>query len=187
MAAVRAPWSFDAAHYDAHPLPDPCVNITENPCKEDLEFWVLGFGLRSAARNYVSVGCARPYHVATRPNADTPTRRHARYADTPIRRYADTPIRRYADTPIRPLSRRATPDARERVPCYTRGQTPIGRRADGYCVVKIGTSWAFTMGRGFHLPVRASDFGAYRRMVRLKGPLGAGSQLASFSAPGLSC
>jgi len=41
-------------------------------------------------------------------------------------------------------------------------------------------------GGGFHLPVSASDFGAYRRMVKLNGPFGAGSQLASLSVPGLS-
>src|SRR6185312_10954517 len=39
----------------------------------------------------------------------------------------------------------------------------------------------FTTGGGFHLPVSASDFGAYRRIVRLKAPFGAGSQLASSS------
>lgn len=41
-------------------------------------------------------------------------------------------------------------------------------------------------GGGFHLPISASDFGAYNRMVRLNGPFGAGSQLVSLSAPGLS-
>src|SRR3981189_911658 len=44
----------------------------------------------------------------------------------------------------------------------------------------------FTTGGGFHLPVSASDFGAYRRIVRLKAPFGAGSQLASSSLPGLA-
>jgi hypothetical protein len=44
---------------------------------------------------------------------------------------------------------------------------------------------ALVTGGGFHLPVRASLFGAYRRMVRLNGSLGAGSQFASFSVPGL--
>ena len=42
------------------------------------------------------------------------------------------------------------------------------------------------IGGGFHLPVSASDFGAYSRIVRLNGPFGAGSQLASLFAPGLS-
>ena len=41
-------------------------------------------------------------------------------------------------------------------------------------------------GGGFHLPMSASDFGAYMRIVRLNGPFGAGSQLASMSFPGLS-
>ena len=36
------------------------------------------------------------------------------------------------------------------------------------------------------MPVSASSFGAKRRIVRLNGPLGAGSQLASLSRPGLS-
>ena len=48
-------------------------------------------------------------------------------------------------------------------------------------------AWTFVTGGGSHLPVSASLFGAYRRMVRLKGPVGAGSQFASLSAPGLSC
>jgi Protein of unknown function (DUF1214) len=46
-------------------------------------------------------------------------------------------------------------------------------------------AWTFVTGGGFHLPVSASLFGAYRRMVRLKGPVGDGSQFASLSAPGL--
>jgi hypothetical protein len=41
-------------------------------------------------------------------------------------------------------------------------------------------------GGGFHFPVSASDFGAQRRMVKLNGPFGVGSQLTSLSAPGLS-
>ena len=42
------------------------------------------------------------------------------------------------------------------------------------------------IGGGFHLPVSASDFGAYMRMVKLNWLFGAGSQLASLSFPGLS-
>ena len=45
---------------------------------------------------------------------------------------------------------------------------------------------SLTTGGGFHLPVRASDLGAYSRIVRLNGPFGAGSQFASMSSPGLS-
>jgi hypothetical protein len=41
-------------------------------------------------------------------------------------------------------------------------------------------------GGGFHLPMSTSDFGAYMRINKLNGSLGAGSQLASLSFPGLS-
>src|SRR5688500_11447320 len=46
--------------------------------------------------------------------------------------------------------------------------------------------WALVTAGGFHLPVSASAVGAYRRIVRVKAPLGAGSQFASLSLPGLS-
>src|SRR6516165_8086190 len=42
------------------------------------------------------------------------------------------------------------------------------------------------IGGGFHLPVSASDFGAYSRMQRLNAPLGAGNQFASLLVLGLS-
>src|SRR5262249_48959025 len=45
---------------------------------------------------------------------------------------------------------------------------------------------SFTTGGGFHLPVSASDFGAYSRMQRLNAPFGAGNQFASLLDPGLS-
>ena len=38
----------------------------------------------------------------------------------------------------------------------------------------------------FHLPVSASDFGAYMRVSRLNGSLGAGSQLDFVSFPDLN-
>src|SRR5215469_13384904 len=55
-----------------------------------------------------------------------------------------------------------------------------------YCAIRLESSGTLVTGGGFHLPVSASDFGAYRRMVRLKGPLGAGNQLASLSGLGLA-
>jgi hypothetical protein len=36
----------------------------------------------------------------------------------------------------------------------------------------------------FHVPLRASGFGQYNRSTMTNGPFGAGSQLASLSAPG---
>ncbi len=39
---------------------------------------------------------------------------------------------------------------------------------------------------GLHLPVSAFDRGPYKRVTRLNGPLGAGSQLASISPLGFS-
>src|SRR6185369_13467192 len=64
--------------------------------------------------------------------------------------------------------------------------TPIGDPFFDYCADKPTVVGLRTTGGGFHLPVSASDFGLYRRMVRLKPPFGAGSQLASLSFPGLS-
>jgi hypothetical protein len=54
----------------------------------------------------------------------------------------------------------------------------------GYCAVKAGSSSTRWIAGGFHFPVSASDFGLYRRMVRLNAPFGAGSQLLSLSLPG---
>ena len=44
-----------------------------------------------------------------------------------------------------------------------------------------------TSGGAFHFPSSAAAFGQYSRMTTKNGPLGAGSQLASFPAPGESC
>src|SRR3954451_10533442 len=63
------------------------------------------------------------------------------------------------------------------------GLTPL---VSGYCVARLGRPCAFVTAGGAHFPVSASDFGPYRRMVRLNDPLGAGSQLASLSLPRLS-
>jgi hypothetical protein len=71
------------------------------------------------------------------------------------------------------------------------GSTPAPKRRRA---VNLYLYWAdkptvvcdLTTGGGFHLPVSASDFGAYSRIVRLNGAFGAGSQLASLSLPGLS-
>src|SRR6185436_10586063 len=60
------------------------------------------------------------------------------------------------------------------------------RAATDYWPVRPIRESDFTTGGGFHLPVSASDFGAYRRIVRLNGAFGAGSQLASKPFPGLS-
>ena len=59
-------------------------------------------------------------------------------------------------------------------------------RQKTYCAWSGDGPWSLTTGGGFHLPVSASDRGAYSRIVRLNGPLGAGNQFASKSAPGLS-
>jgi hypothetical protein len=52
--------------------------------------------------------------------------------------------------------------------------------------VMLGSPCTFTIGGGFHFPTRTSFFGAYKRMVRLNGPFGAGTQFDSLSLPGLS-
>jgi hypothetical protein len=61
-----------------------------------------------------------------------------------------------------------------------------GALLETYCAPRLGSPWTFVTGGGFHLPMSTSDFGAYMRIVRLNGPFGAGSQLASKSVPGLS-
>src|SRR5215510_4790446 len=61
-----------------------------------------------------------------------------------------------------------------------------GTHAVLHCADKPTVVGVFTTGGGFHFPVSASDFGAYKRIVRLNGPFGAGSQLASLSLPGFS-
>jgi hypothetical protein len=53
--------------------------------------------------------------------------------------------------------------------------------------IGIGRYFTFLTGGGDQVPSRASLLGEYRRIVRLKGSLGAGSQLDSSSRPGLSC
>ena len=55
-----------------------------------------------------------------------------------------------------------------------------------YCATKLGSDGSRITGGGFHFPVSASDFGAYMRMSKLNAVFGAGSQLASLFAPGLS-
>jgi hypothetical protein len=68
------------------------------------------------------------------------------------------------------------------------------RMAGGLRALPVTAYWppsgasvcARATGGGLHLPVSACDFGAYIRIVRLNGPLGAGSQLVSLSAPGVS-
>ena len=56
-----------------------------------------------------------------------------------------------------------------------------------YCAVRPVSPCTFVTGGGFHLPMSTSDFGAYMRINKLNGALGAGSQFASLSFPGLSC
>lgn len=56
---------------------------------------------------------------------------------------------------------------------------PRSYRASAYALF-------FTAG-AFHLPLSASSFGQYNRMAQKNGPLGAGSQFDSLSAPGESC
>jgi hypothetical protein len=53
------------------------------------------------------------------------------------------------------------------------------RNQTGECCTRV-------TGGGFHFPVSTSDFGAYMRMSKLNAVFGAGSQLASLFAPGLS-
>jgi hypothetical protein len=43
------------------------------------------------------------------------------------------------------------------------------------------------IGGGFHVPSRAAALGAWSLMVIPRGPVGAGSQLDSLSAPGELC
>jgi hypothetical protein len=59
---------------------------------------------------------------------------------------------------------------------------PVAR----YWGTSRGSCEALVTGGGFHLPVNASAFGAYRRIVKLKAPFGAGSQFATLSEPGFS-
>src|SRR4051794_27605100 len=57
----------------------------------------------------------------------------------------------------------------------------IRQEAEGYCTPTLESGCTFVTGGGFHLPMSASDFGAYIRISKLNGSLGAGSQLASLS------
>src|ERR1700722_6770412 len=47
--------------------------------------------------------------------------------------------------------------------------------------------FVFCNGGAVHLPLSASGLGQYKRITTKNGPPGAGSQLASLSAPGESC
>src|SRR4051794_33453485 len=67
------------------------------------------------------------------------------------------------------------------------GRTYQALTLRGYGAATADDPSLFIIGGGFHLPVRASDFGAYSRIHKLNAPFGAGSQLASLSLPGLSC
>ena len=54
----------------------------------------------------------------------------------------------------------------------------------------MGAQVTFVTAGGFQVPSMIDgevSFGQYSRNIRLNLPAGAGSQLASFSGPGLSC
>ena len=75
-----------------------------------------------------------------------------------------------------------------------RPESVYATTADGHPIVftakqshaSYPTTGTRTTGGGAQPPRIASAFGAYIRIVRLNGPFGAGSQLASLPAPGLS-